>query len=188
MGSFNVVFGNEVIYNDPEYQMIIHLNVAGNATVTCEERAGGPDDVLFVKDLITAQFPEQFSLLSGEKVPYRDLVSHKDTIIRAIADVLKEKNIVLNSFAFVNIAPNECSQQAIKDRDKLKAYEAMSQEDKNKMLEDAMNKYKATMGAVAMGAAASAASAAPTAKFCTNCGSKADGGKFCSNCGSPLTL
>jgi hypothetical protein len=112
-------------------------------------------------------------------------MSHKDTIIRAIADVLKEKNIVLNSFAFVNIAPDERSQQAIKDRDKLKAYEAMSQEDKNKMLEDAMNKYKATMGAVAMGAAASAA---PTAKFCTNCGSKADGGKFCSNCGSPLSL
>ena len=61
----------------------------------------------------------------------------------------------------------------------------MSQEDKNKMLEDAMNKYKATMGAVAMGAAASAAGAP---KFCTNCGSKADGGKFGSNCGSPLSV
>ena len=175
MGDFKVDFGTEVLYDDPEYQMMIHLNVAGNAEVSCADREGNATDVAWMRDFITSPLLEQFSLLSKEKVPYKELMSRKDAIASVIADALKEKNTVLKAFAFTEIAPNERSQEVIKGRDKLKAFAAMSEDEKNKMLEDAMKAYQANAGVMAA-----------AAKFCTNCGSPANGGKFCSNCGKPL--
>lgn len=216
MGAFNVKFGIDSSYSDPEYRFI-YVKTIGQAEVSCDDREGSERDQEYVKSLIGLAVMETLSSLSAEQVSYKHLVSHKDRFISAVKEQFAPKNITLSSFALMNVTPDEKSREMMAKADKMKEMSKMTPEELAKKQQEAMEEAKRRWDALSpeekarieaetkrkadeavkqmkeaqalaqkMAAPMAASAQAPVKKFCGNCGSPANGGKFCSNCGNPL--
>ena len=214
MSNFKANISTRVMYYDPEYKMHVTLMVTGSADVSSDSRTGNVDDIEYVMTVATTALMEKFAELSQENVSYKDLMGRNADFAKAVADSFTGKDIVVNSFVFDAINPDEKSQNIIDQREKLKAFNSLSEEEKRKKMEEtnrAAQEYlnrltpeqrqkaeeeaqkrmqemaaeRDKMIAEARAVAAGGAAAVSAPKFCTNCGAPSKGGKFCTNCGQP---
>ena len=214
MSNFKANISTRVMYYDPEYKMHVTLMVTGSADVSSDSRTGNVDDIEYVMTVATTALMEKFAALSQENVSYKDLMIRNADFAKAVADSFAGKDITVNSFVLNSVAPDEKTQKIIEQREKLNAFNALSEEEKRKKMEEtnrAAQEYLSSltpeqrqkaeeeaqkriqemaaerdkMIAEARAVAAGGATAVSAPKFCTNCGAPSKGGKFCTNCGQP---
>lgn len=210
MSNFKANISTRVMYYDPEYKMHVTLMVAGSVDVSSDSRTGSEDDIEYVMTAATTALMEKFAALSQDNVSYKDLMSRNADFAKAVTDGFAGKDITVNSFVLNSVAPDEKTQKIIEQREKLNAFNALSEEEKRKKMEETnraaqeylnrltpeqrqkaeeeAQKRMQEMAAerekiLAQARAVSGAAAAP--KFCTNCGTPSNGGRFCDNCGQP---
>ena len=136
MGDFKVAFSLNMPFGDPEYRSI-YLDVTGDAEVSCADREGNENDVVFVQNLITDTLQDQIFKLDNGMTSYKELPSNNHVFGQEVAAALGTKNITLKSFAITSIAPDAKSQERISNLDKTKAFTAMSPAEQMKMMEEA---------------------------------------------------
>ena len=136
MGDFKVAFSLNMPFGDPEYRSI-YLDVTGDAEVSCADREGNENDVVFVQNLITDTLQDQIFKLDNGMTSYKELPSKNHVFGQEVAAALGTKNITLKSFAITSIAPDAKSQERISNLDKTKAFAAMSPAEQMKMMEEA---------------------------------------------------
>ena len=136
MSNFTASISTKIMYNDPEYKMFVSLLVTATADVSSDSRAGSADDIDYVNTVATTAMMEQFTALSNEKVGFKDLMSKNDVIAKAVADGFAGKDITVNSFVLNSVAPDEKTQKIIEQREKLNAFNALSEEEKLKKMEE----------------------------------------------------
>lgn len=137
MSTFNVKFGLESNYTDPNYKYIV-VKVIGETEVSCDDRDGSEQDQTFVKNITSQAITDVLSELSRENISYKDLIIHKDRFLCSVKELFASKNITVTSFALMNIVPNEGSRNIIEQRDKLNAISKMSPEELAKMQQEKM--------------------------------------------------
>ena len=139
MGSFNVKFGLDANYFDPEYRSL-YVKVIGDASVSCEGREGTESDQEFVKGLIGGAVNNTLSDLSSKQVPVKQLAAHSAEFRNAATDALKERDVVVTSLNIMNVAPDQKSRERMEKVDKLKQMSSMSPEELAKMQQEAARK------------------------------------------------
>ncbi|MBP5260950.1 MAG: hypothetical protein J6Z43_02340 [Clostridiales bacterium] len=212
MGDFNVRFGIEAGYNDPEYKFI-QLKVIGSADVSAEGRDGQPGDIEYVKDMISMSVMGQLTQLASENISYKALMPQTVRIRQTIADELKTNGVTLNTLSIMSINPTDKSRALIEQRDKMNELKAMSPEELAKKAEEArkqaeeywknltpeqqqqakenaekeFQQFAAKNEAILASAKAASAGNYDMAKAMAAAAAPAAGAapKFCPNCGTP---
>ena len=136
MGLFNVNFSQTIPYGDPEFRSI-YLEVKGEALVACADREGSDSDIDYVKTIIETTLGEQIFNYDKQQISYKDLPSKSSEIGQAVAAVLGERNITVNTFRISSIAPDARTQERINSIEKAKAFSAMSPQEQMKVMEEA---------------------------------------------------
>ncbi|SCW64204.1 hypothetical protein SAMN02910456_02308 [Ruminococcaceae bacterium YRB3002] len=144
MGDFKVSFGVDINYNDPEYRFL-QVTAAGEAAVSCAERAGTEDDITTVKMMIETALIETASQLSVDGVSYKDLTAQQPRFTEAVSSALSSKTITLSSFVLNTLALTPRSQEQINRINKMKEMAAMSPEELQKKMMEAQAAAQAYM-------------------------------------------
>ena len=203
MSNFTANISTKIMYNDPEYKMFVSLLVTATAEVSSDSRAGSADDIDYVNTVATTAMMEQFTALSNENVGFKELMSRSDVIAKAVADGFAGKDISVNSFVLNSVDPDEKTQRIIEQREKLNAFNALSDEEKRKKMEEAnraaqeyLNRLTPEQRKIAEEGAQKRMQEmeADREKMLAEARSVAGGGaaavavsapKFCTNCGTP---
>ena len=136
MGIFNVEYSQTIPYGDPEFRSI-YLEVKAEALVACADRDGSDSDIDYVKTIISSTIGDKILDYDKQQISYKDLPSKSTEIGMAVASVLGERNITVNTFRILSIAPDARTQERIDSIEKTKAFSAMSPQDQMKMMEEA---------------------------------------------------
>ena len=139
MGSFDVKFGLDANYFDPEYRSL-YVKVIGQASVSSEERDGSESDQEIVRGLIGIGINNALSDLSSKNAPVKTLVDHKNEFTQFITESLKERNITLSSLNLMSVNPDAQSRERIEKIEKMKAMSSKSPEELEKMRQEAARK------------------------------------------------
>jgi len=189
---YDVPFSNTIPYSDPKYRHL-YLTIAGKMTVDTDV---APASAASLSEN-TANLAIGRVISTYKDVSYKDLSGKTGEIVNAISSDLSVKGITLLSLCFDSFGPDEHSLKHIQNLDtaeKLGNDPAEAQRQLQAAMAAAQAQQasspSAPAAAPATPAVAPAAPAAPAApilmKFCTNCGTPANGTKFCTNCGSSL--
>ncbi len=128
MGAFTVKFGMESNYSDPEYKYIV-IKVIGETGVVSDSLKGSDEDQTYIRNIMNPAISNALSVLSGEKISYRDLASHKERFSSAVTEALNARSITVTSFKLIDIAPNDSSRKIIEQMDKMNAISRMTPEE-----------------------------------------------------------
>lgn len=139
MGSFDVKFGLDANYFDPEYRSL-YVKVIGQASVSSEERDGSESDQEIVRGLIGIGINNALSNLSSKNAPVKTLVDHKNEFTQFITESLKERNITLSSLNLMSVNPDAQSRERIEKIEKMKEMSSKSPEELEKMRQEAARK------------------------------------------------
>ena len=142
MGNFNVKFGIDTNYFDPEYRSL-YVKVIGETSVTVEGRDGSEDDKEFVKTLITLGINKALMDLSSQKVTVKTLVEHQVEIKNAINEAFAEQKVTASSINIMSINPDERSRERMSKLDEMKKMSSMSPEELAKLQQEKVKQAQA---------------------------------------------
>lgn len=143
MGTFNLDFGIDLNYSDPDYRFIV-VKANGEAEVSCDGRDGSEQDKMLVTDLIKMGLMDTFLNLSQENISYKDISSHNDEIISAVKEKSAASGVTVTSLRLADVVPDERSSERIKKLEEMQRISKMTPEELAKFQQEKMEEAKRT--------------------------------------------